>query len=362
MVVEFENIASKDARRITWPLSLSPIQQYENVNLSANTWEMNFSNKVHGDKYNQFPVLVVEDRTYNLRFTSQPPRDMRFQLQRTEKDDFSPEKWVIVKVFFPIKNSIRVNVKGQTIDPITILDQNAEDPLLGLTDVCGSNKFYYKDQTLDFVLNGDPDCLPRITVTNSIQLHVKFNMSIAKFFEMDGKTKFIDRVCTLLEIDDYSRVKIVGIYEGSVIIDSFVEEAVDVSENGTNLTNTTDGAMEMEELNNKLNQLNASGEFNATMVASGFGNLVVFNSDLYLVEEEESPEASSDSLGSVSLTNWLLIGLAAGGLILVLAIGVCYCCKKKGSVENELSPEQSEEKRIVKKQQMADSFHIIELE
>ena len=57
-----------------------------------------------------------------------------------------------------------------------------------------------------------------------------------------------------------------------------------------------------------------------------------------------------------------MIGLGAGGLILVMAIGVCYCCKKKGEVENELTPEQSEEKRIVKKQQMAESFHIIELE
>ena len=78
-------------------------------------------------------------------------------------------------------------------------------------------------------------------------------MPIAKFFEMDGKTKFIDRVCALLGIDDYSRVKIVGIYEGSVIIDSFVEESVDVSENGTNITNMTDGAEEMQELIEILN-------------------------------------------------------------------------------------------------------------
>ena len=87
--------------------------------------------------------------------------------------------------------------------------------------MCGANKFYYRNKTLDFVLNGDQNCLPRITVTNSVSLHVKFNMSMTKFFEMDGKTKFIDRVCALLNIYDYSRVKIVGIYEGSVIIDSF---------------------------------------------------------------------------------------------------------------------------------------------
>ena len=49
-------------------------------------------------------------------------------------------------------------------------------------------------------------------------------MDLKTFYEMDGVTKFIDRVCSLLNIQDYSRVKIVGVYEGSVVVDSFIEE------------------------------------------------------------------------------------------------------------------------------------------
>ena len=88
MVVEFENIASVDARRITWPISVSPITKYENVDLAANntindTWEVKFSNKINGNKNNQFPALVIGNQSFNLNFTHQPPRDMRFQIQRT---------------------------------------------------------------------------------------------------------------------------------------------------------------------------------------------------------------------------------------------------------------------------------------
>ena len=53
---------------------------------------------------------------------------------------------------------------------------------------------------------------------------------------MDGKTKFIDRVCTLLGIKDYSRVKIVGIYEGSVTVDTFIDQEETFDENSTNST------------------------------------------------------------------------------------------------------------------------------
>ena len=53
-------------------------------------------------------------------------------------------------------------------------------------------------------------------MTNTIQLTTKFDMDISKFYSEDGVTKFIDRMCALLGITDTSRVKVVGVYEGSV--------------------------------------------------------------------------------------------------------------------------------------------------
>lgn len=43
-------------------------------------------------------------------------------------------------------------------------------------------------------------------------------MDIDTFYTMDGKTQFIDRMAALLGITDRSRIKVVGIYRGSVNI------------------------------------------------------------------------------------------------------------------------------------------------
>ena len=40
-------------------------------------------------------------------------------------------------------------------------------------------------------------------------------MPINQFFDIGGKTKFIDRMCAVLQIADTSRLKIVGVFRGS---------------------------------------------------------------------------------------------------------------------------------------------------
>jgi hypothetical protein len=84
------------------------------------------------------------------------------------------------------------------------------------TTMCGSNKFFYKNYTIHFVITGDANCLVRVSLSNSIQLTARFAMDINDFYSNDGQTKFIDRMCALLNVVDTSRLKIVGIYNGSV--------------------------------------------------------------------------------------------------------------------------------------------------
>ena len=43
-------------------------------------------------------------------------------------------------------------------------------------------------------------------------------MDINTFYAMDGRTQFIDHMAALLGINDRSRIKVVGIYRGSVSI------------------------------------------------------------------------------------------------------------------------------------------------
>lgn len=154
-----------------------------------------------------------------MTFTSMPPEDMTFKLQKRLPEG-NDSDWVIVKLMYPKPNSIRVQVNGQGIRPIQLKDN--ETQLLD-TAQCGSNKFFYKNNTIHFVVTGDPSCKVRVTLTNSIQLTTKFDMNIDDFYKDDGVTKFINRLCALLKITDTSRVKVVGVWAGSVNIVTNIE-------------------------------------------------------------------------------------------------------------------------------------------
>jgi hypothetical protein len=117
--------------------------------------------------------------------------------------------------------------RGTVMKPISLLDNNGENPLnIGL---CGSNKFFYQNYTVHFVITADRNCQVRVSLTNSIQLTARFSMDINDFYANDGQTKFIDRVCAVLGIVDTSRLKIVGIYNGSVIIHAYIDEELNTT-------------------------------------------------------------------------------------------------------------------------------------
>jgi hypothetical protein len=52
-----------------------------------------------------------------------PPIDMRYRIQRRLPNGNSSD-WVIIKMYYPMPNSISVSVKGNTIKPISLLDNN----------------------------------------------------------------------------------------------------------------------------------------------------------------------------------------------------------------------------------------------
>lgn len=54
-------------------------------------------------------------------------------------------------------------------------------------------------------------------------------MDIDDFYDLDGPTEFIDRMCALLGVTDTSRLKIVGIYTGSVIIKAYLDESTETT-------------------------------------------------------------------------------------------------------------------------------------
>ena len=47
-------------------------------------------------------------------------------------------------------------------------------------------------------------------------------MNMNQFYNVNGITLFRDRMCSVLGINDTSRLKVVGVYQGSVNIIAFI--------------------------------------------------------------------------------------------------------------------------------------------
>lgn len=147
-----------------------------------------------------------------MTFASNPPDDMRLQLQKRVPNGNNSD-WIVVKLYYPFPNSIEVSVNGVVKKPISLLDNNGENPID--TTICGSNKFFYKNYTIHFVVTGDLNCLVRVRLTAAVQLTLRFAININDFFSTNGPTRLVDRMCAILGIVDQSTVKIVGVYNGS---------------------------------------------------------------------------------------------------------------------------------------------------
>lgn len=220
-VIEYESIAPDFNTRIMWPVYL----KFEGGLWNSTTngwreWEWE-GNQPLNLRLARFVSVVQVNQVYNMTFQSEPPIDMRFQFQRRTQTGNNSE-YIVIKLHYPRPNSIRVQNRGRVMKPISLLDNHGQNPL-NIT-VCGSNKFFYENYTIHFVLTADRDCQVRVSLTNSIQLTARFNMDINDFFAIDGQTKFIDRMCAVLGIVDTSRLKIVGIYNGSVTVVAYIDE------------------------------------------------------------------------------------------------------------------------------------------
>jgi hypothetical protein len=127
-----------------------------------------------------------------------------------------------------------VSVNGVVSRPISLLDNNGQASLN--TSLCGSNLFFYKNYTIHFVVTGSLNCLVRVRLTSSVQLTMRFAMNINDFFSSGGPTRLVDRMCAILQINDQSRVKIVGVYTGSIDVSLFITTNTSASITDTNST------------------------------------------------------------------------------------------------------------------------------
>lgn len=163
-----------------------------------------------GQKHkSMFPSLIAANANYTLEYTGTQPSKMLYALDA----DFGQ-----IKVRIPYWNagSYSVSVKGKVI-PYTEWDTNigAAAELTGFKG-CGENRYVGVQNILEFMLT--PGCEVMIKPVDAILCNVRLKWTMDEFYKSGGTTSFADRVTAALGIHA-SQVKIVAVYEGSVIVD-----------------------------------------------------------------------------------------------------------------------------------------------
>jgi hypothetical protein len=87
-------------------------------------------------------------------------------------------------------------------------------------EFCGENRYIGVENIMEFYITAD--CQLEVAPRNAIQTMVRMEWTMDAFFDNGGTTQFIDRVAGSLGIHA-STVKIVSVYEGSLVVNYGVE-------------------------------------------------------------------------------------------------------------------------------------------
>jgi hypothetical protein len=164
---------------MVWPVYLS----YDGGlwNSTTNGWK-EWEWIAPGDPANRrlarFWSVLRLSRVYNMTYSSQPPSDAVYQIQKRQLPTGNPNDWVIIKIYFPVPNVVIVRVKNTTKANILVpgfQQLNGAYPDLKLsTGVCGANYYDFQNNVINFVVNGKSNCQVRLTLSSYVQLTVRF--------------------------------------------------------------------------------------------------------------------------------------------------------------------------------------------
>jgi hypothetical protein len=100
----------------------------------------------------RFWSVVKLHLTYNLTYASTPPSDSHYQIQKRLMPTGNATDWVIIRIYYPLPNSLDVLVTNssgtdQIIKPYPIIE-GVYANLSQYSNICGANNFFYKNGTI----------------------------------------------------------------------------------------------------------------------------------------------------------------------------------------------------------------------
>ena len=127
----------------------------------------------------------------------------------------------------------------------------------------------------------------RLSFVNSVKASIKLNNDVNDFLASNGTQKFIDSVCTMLNISERNRVKVVGIYKGSTDIDFFVEDSqYPTVQQATSAPSAAESASSMTQLSNTLNEVITNGSLDTHLTNIGMGEVISVSTSVIMLDEK----------------------------------------------------------------------------
>lgn len=63
----------------------------------------------------RFWSIIVLGKKYNMTYSSMPPVDTVYQLQKRELPSGNPNDWAIVRIYYPVPNVVLVKITNSSM-------------------------------------------------------------------------------------------------------------------------------------------------------------------------------------------------------------------------------------------------------
>ena len=253
-------------------------------------------------RLSRFPGLVETRKKYEIYYTGTPPKNTRYTLVGGVQGqdyvhaiiDFSESR--LYKVF-DVSSGTKVEKDANEFSRVDKKQKELE------YTSCGEYRYESVNYVYEFHI--PIGCTVRFEAQDSIQGNIRLQMTYDEFFDKGGSTWFALKLANALSIPQ-SRIRFVGVYEGSVVVNWYIES--DPSSN--------DAVRELTELNDYLASQHASG-------ALDFDDVPVLDVSGQVVTSDGVVTSSTDGYTKkdISKSVYVLMAIASIAVVVGLTIG-----------------------------------------
>jgi hypothetical protein len=145
---------------------------------------------------------------------------------------------------------------------------------------------------------------------------MRFAININDFFSTNGPTRLVDRICAIFQITDQSRVKIVGIYNGSTVVNAQIATSTANNTDSQSFNSTTD-IQAANNLNAQIQALNAQGLVSSQLTDFGLLSMDSQVIPVHPVDNSQADDTNKKIMIGV-ITSVVGLILITGGIVFYL--------------------------------------------